>query len=247
MADEEEIDVSKPKEPPKAQQIGGESLADRILPHIKKIIISVIVIAVVLSVVFGIRAWRQGKESDATEKVAAVLQLAQRKVAPSAGSAVDPKNDTFPDTKARAVAVLDEIAKQGTDDLGAAYRGGLLLDAGKLDEAIAEYRKGTAGDGIEAVFAREGLGIALETKAMAEKDQAARQKGLEDALAAFVAMQPAKDGPRRAYALYHQGRMQQILGKVDDAKASFEQAKTAGGESELSSLIEKRLAALGAS
>jgi tetratricopeptide (TPR) repeat protein len=242
MADEE-IDVSKPKEPPKPVHIGGESLADRIIPHLKKIIVSIIVIAVILSIVFGIRAWKQSKQADETAKIAKVLQLAQRKVAPP-GTPDDQKKDMFADPKARASAVLDEIAKQGTD-LGSAFRGGLLLDAGKVDEAITEYRKGATAEGIDGVLAREGLGIALETKALAEKDAGARQKLLEEALAEFTKMQPEKTGPRRAYALYHQGRIQQVLGKTTEAKALFEQAKEES--TEIGPLIEKRLASLGAS
>ncbi|MBA3499946.1 MAG: hypothetical protein H0T65_06225 [Deltaproteobacteria bacterium] len=248
MADEEDIDVSKPKEPPKPVHIGGESLADRILPHLKKIIISVIVLAVILSIFFGIRAWKQSKQSDETEKVAKVMQLAQRKIAPPPmPGAPDPADpDSFADTKARAAAILDEAAKQGTT-LDPAVKGGLMLDKGDVDGAIREYKAGTTKDGIQGVLSREGYGIALETKAMAEKDAAARQKGLEEALAAFNAMQP-KEGYRRAYALYHQGRIQQILGKPTEAKTLFEQAKTAGASSsELAQLIEKRLASLGAS
>jgi predicted negative regulator of RcsB-dependent stress response len=246
MADEEPIDVSKPREAPKPVHIGGESIADRILPHIKKIIISIIVIAVVLSVFFGIRAWKQSKQSEATEKMAKVFSVAQQKVAPP-GTGSAPPPDTFADTKARAAAVLAEAAKHGAD-LDPAVKGGLLLDKGDFDAAIEEYKRGASGDGISGVFAREGLGIAHETKAMASKDAAARQKGLEDALAAFVAMQPKQDGPRRAYALYHQGRIQQILGKTAEAKTLFEQAKTAGASSsELAQLIDKRLASLGAS
>ncbi len=45
-------DVSKPAEPPKPVHIGGESIADRILPHLKKIVIGVIVLAVILSIFF---------------------------------------------------------------------------------------------------------------------------------------------------------------------------------------------------
>jgi hypothetical protein len=237
MADKEDIDVSKPKEAPKPVYIGGESLADRIVPHIKKIVISIILIAVILSVFFGIRAWRQGKQSDETEKVAKVLSLAQRKIAPPPMPGQPPQTDTFADAKARAAALLDEAAKQGAD-LDPAVKGGLLLDQGKVDEAIAEYRRGAGAEGFQGVLTREGLGIALETKAMAEKDAAARQKLLEEALAAFVAMQPKQDGPRRAYALYHQGRMQQILGKTAEATALFEHAKTAGASSsELAQLI----------
>lgn len=247
--DKEEIDVSKPKEPPKPVHIGGESLADRILPHIKKIIVSIIVIAVILSVFFGIRAWKQSKQADETEKVAKVMQVAQRKVAPPPmpGAPPDPGADTFVDNKTRAAAILDEAAKRGAT-LPAGVKGGLHLDKGDLDGAIREYRAGSTKQDFEGVLAREGLGIALETKAMAEKDAAVRQKGLEEALAAFVAMQPKQDGPRRAYALYHQGRIQQVMGKATEAKALFEQAKTAGASSsELAQLIEKRLASLGAS
>ena len=244
MADEE--DVPKPKEPPKAVHIGGESVADRILPHIKKIIISIIVIAVILSGVFGYRAYKQSKQSDATEKVAKVLSLGQRKVK-APGAPDDKNNPAFADTKARALALLDEAAKQGAT-LPHSYKGGLHLDAGQVDQAIAEYKAGSSADGIEGVLAREGYGIALETKALAEKDAKQRQALLEQALAAFVTMQPKQDGPRRAYALYHQGRIQQTLGKPAEAKALYEQAKAAGASSnELAQLVEKRLAALGAS
>src|SRR5215212_9066675 len=187
MADEEDIDVSKPKEAPKPVYIGGESLADRVLPHLKKIVVSIIVIAVVLSGFFGVRAWRQSKQSNATEKVAKVMSLAQRKIAPPpmpGAPPTPPSTDTFADPKTRAAALLDEAAKQDAD-LDPAVKGGLLLDMGKIDEAIAEYKRGNDKDGFEGVLAREGLGIALETKAMAEKDATARQKLLEQALAAF--------------------------------------------------------------
>lgn len=243
MADEE-IDVSKPKEPPKAVHIGGESLADRILPHLKKIIVSIIVIAVILSVFFGIRAWKQSKQADETEKVAKVMQLAQRRVAPAGMPALpNDKEPTFADVKARAAALLDEAAKQGAD-LAPAVKGGLYLDQGKVDEAITEYKRGIGKDDIEGVLAREGLGIALETKAGAEKDPAARQKLLEEALAAFTAMQPDAAGVRHVYALYHQGRLQLTLGKRDEAKALFEKAKELGQSTDLAELIERRLAAI---
>ena len=95
---------------------------------------------------------------------------------------------------------------------------------------------------------REGLGLALEAKAAAEKDAAARQKGLEEALATFATEQPEDNGPRRAYALYHQARLQLLLGKRADARSLFEKAKEAGKDDlELMDLVEKRLAALGAS
>jgi tetratricopeptide (TPR) repeat protein len=240
--------VAKPAEPPKAVHIGGESFLDRILPHLKKIIVGIVAVAVVLSVVFMIRWIRERKQISETEKLDRVLEVAQ---APIRGKddKPDPKKPGYASAKERAAAVLDAMAKNDTDVGGHAYRAGLLLDAGKVDEAIAEYRRGIADRTIEGVMCREGLGIALETKASAEKDPAARQKGLEEALAAFTAMQPDDKGMRRSYALYHQARIQLLLGKRADAKALFEKAKEAnkGSDREIADLIEKRLASLGES
>jgi predicted RNA polymerase sigma factor len=51
---------------------------------------------------------------------------------------------------------------------------------------------------------------------------------------------------RRAYSLYHQGRVLGMLGKTAEAKAAFEQAKELGGEGALAQMIDERLAILGA-
>ena len=242
-----EKDASRPVEPPKPVHIGGESLVDRLVPHMKEIIIGIVVIAVVLLVVFTIRWLRERKEIAETRKLDDVLEVAREPIR-AKDAKPDPKNPSFGDTKERGTAVLAEIAKQGTDLAGHAFRAAQLLDAGKTDDAIAEYRKGMAEKGVEGVLCREGLGLALETKASAEKDPAARQKGLEEALAAFVAMQPDENGPRRAYALYHQARMQQLLNKRAEAKSLFEKAKEANkNDHDLGDLLDKRLAALGAS
>lgn len=242
-----EKDVSKPAEPPKPVHIGGESFVDRILPHMKQIIIGAVVIAVVLMVVFTVRWLRERKEIAETRKLDDILEVARQPIR-AKDAKPDPKNPSFADAKERGTAVLAEIAKQDTSIAGHAFRAAQLLDAGKVDDAIAEYRQGVGDKAIEGVLCREGLGIALETKAAAEKDPAARQKGLEDALAAFAAMQPDANGPRRAYALYHQARIQELLAKRADAKSLFEKAKEANkNDHDLGDLIDKRLAALGAS
>jgi len=246
-----EKDVSKPAEPPKPVHIGGESILDRILPHMKQIIIAIVVIAVVLMVIFFIRWIQERKEKSETHKLDDILEVAREPIRAKDANPdpKSPKSPSFADAKERGGAVLAEIAKQDTNIAGHAFRGGQLLDTGKIDDAIAEYRKGTGDKTIEGVLCREGLGLALEAKASAEKDAAARQKGLEEALAAFAAMQPDENGLRRAYALYHQGRIQQLLGKRAEAKALFEKAKAAlqKNDHDLAELVEKRLAALGAS
>lgn len=245
-------DKAKPAFDPKAVNIGGESLADRILPHIKKILVMFIMVAVVVSVVLVIR-WRKNvKQEQVTAKLGQVLDTARKEVDPDA-KPEDTK--VYKSAKDRADAVLDTMAKTGADG-SASYKGGVLLDAGKYDEAITAFRAGENKPDLEGVLCREGLGLALEAKASAEKDPAARQKGLEEALAAFTAMQPDETGPRRAHALYHMGRMQQLLGKTAEAKASFEKAKPLAATAEpaspepsvnryqLSQLIERRLATM---
>ncbi|MBA3457311.1 MAG: hypothetical protein H0T42_29790 [Deltaproteobacteria bacterium] len=234
---------------PKPVHIGGESLADRILPHIKKILVMFVLAAVVISAFLVFRWRKQVAQERETMKLAEVLSLARRPVAsaadmPEIPGVTPPKTDpTFATPKERAEAVLAEMAKQGADG-NSAYRAAMLLDAGKIDDAIAEYRKGQAALGLDGVLAREGLGIALETKAGTEKDPAARQKLLEESLATFAAMQPDEAGVRRVYALYHQGRLQLTLGKRDEAKALFEKAKELGSSTDLAELIERRLAAI---
>jgi predicted negative regulator of RcsB-dependent stress response len=240
-------DAPKPHEPPKPVHIGGESLVDRLLPHIKKILVGAIVLAVVLGIIFGIRAYQQSKEEQATEKFALLMRTASRPVV-SKDEAAQLKIETFADHKERAVAVLADMNKYGTSKTTAAFRGGVHLDNGELDKAIEEFKKGENDKELDGVLAREGLGIALETKASAEKDPAKRQQLYTETLEAFNRMQPAEDGPRRAYALYHIGRIQLKLGKTAEAKASFEKAKTLGADTlDLGELIERRLANLGES
>jgi hypothetical protein len=175
-----------------------------------------------------------------------ILAAADRPIRGS-GDAVDPKNPSYADPAERANAVLTAIAQQGIDP-GALYHASMLVDAGKLDEAIAEYTKAENDKGIDGVLAREGKGLALEAKAAAEKDPAASQKGYEAALSEFSIMQPDEAGPRYAYAEYHRARMLMLLGKPADAKAALLKAKESvkGSADMLSELIDKRLATIGA-
>lgn len=232
---------------PKPVNVGGESLVDRIYPHRKRIGIFILLGFAVWAVIAIVIHFRDSGHEKKADKLAQVLDLASQKVVDPAMPA-DPNNKqpTFKSEADRANQVLEAMAKHGPDVGGPAYKGSLLIQAGKLDEAIAEYKTGQTAKGLDGVLAREGLGLAEEMKAEAEKDAAARQKGLETALATFATMQPDDKGPRYAYALYHQGRLQALLGKTADAKATLEKAKEAGKDSaELVPLVDARLAALG--
>ncbi len=240
-------DAATPKFDPKPVVLGGESFVERLVPHIKKIAIGAIVIAIILGVFFGFLAWKQGKREDATAELTKVIEISDTPVrAEGSGSADDKKGSSYASDDERTKAMLDALGPDSPS--GPVYRGALLAREGRYDDALAAYREVQTDLGIEGVLAREGIGLALEAKATAPKTEAAvRQKGLEDALAEFKVMQPDEKGPRRAYALYHQGRILLMLGKRDEAKAAFEQAKTIGKAPELNTAIEERLINLGAS
>jgi tetratricopeptide (TPR) repeat protein len=243
MADKKD-DTKGPAGMPAPVRIGDESLGDRLAPHIMKILVGVVVIAVVVTIVLAFRWRKRAGQEDATTRLAQVLAVGQKPVVPGMVPTPDkPNDDQFATSKDRAIAMLAAMAKANNDG-SPAYKGTLLLEAGKVDEAIAEFRTGTAAKDILGVLSREGLGLGLEAKAAAEKDNAAAQKLYEEALAAFTSMQPDAAGPRRAYALYHQGRMQQQLNKKAEAKALYEQAKELGAATELPELIDRRLATL---
>lgn len=231
---------------PKPMKVEDESLLERLKPHALKMAVilgvGVFVLAIVMVVVYF---QDRGKEKH-TAKVAAVLDVASIPVDPSAGSAADkqPGPKPYESYQARANAILDTMAKQGVEP-DPTFHASALLDAGKIDEAIAEYKKGQHAAGIDGVLAREGLGIALEERAEQDKDAQARQKDYEAALAEFKEMQPLDNGPRRAFALYHQGRVLETLGKKADAKAAFEKAKELGKDTDLPQLVDQRLAAMG--
>jgi len=214
--------------------------------------IAVVLVLIVWGVIAVVFYMRNRKREANTTHMAQVLDVASRPVKPvdepAVGSGDEKKPEqSFPSNKDRAQAVLDTMQKSNAK-FPASYKASLLVQAGKLDEAIAEYRKGQDAKGLDGVLAREGLGLALEMKAQAEKDAATRQKGLEEALAVFQQMQPDDKGPRRDYALYHQGRILSLLGKNTEAADAFKKAKEAGGEGgALNDQIEERLAILGAS
>jgi tetratricopeptide (TPR) repeat protein len=250
VAEKDEKNKSEARFDPKPVRVGGESIVDRLLPHKKKILAIIAAGFAVYGVIAIAIHFRDSKREKHTDELAAVLDVADRPIRPP-GQPEDPaaKQPTFASPAERANAVISEISKQGDAPGGPAYRASQLVTAGKLDDAIAEYKKGTNAPGLDGVLSREGLGLALEMKASAKGvDATTSQKGYEDALAAFKSMQPDDKGPGAAYAHYHQGRILVQLGKKDEAKAQFQKAKELGKDkdADLAELVEERLAMLGA-
>lgn len=231
--------------------IGGESILDRIIPHMKKIVVVTVGLTVVLAIFFSVRWWKHRKAEQSTDRLARALELGGTSVLPGVepDAEEDPRNpSSFPSYAKRAEATLAGLQKAGTTR-GAAglYEAQLLLQVGKLDDALAIYKRLAGGTGDESAIAREGVGVVLETRAAAAKEPSEHQKLLEEALAAYRAVQPDDKGPRRDYGLYHEARVLEALGKSADAVTQLKKALSVAPDSQLKPLIEQRLAVLGAS
>src|SRR5262249_9960736 len=98
-----------------------------------------------------------------------------------------------------------------------------------------------------ASLANEGLGHALEAKALAQTDAAAKGAGLDAALAAYADIQRDDKLPRYADALYHQGRIKALKGDKPGAIELFKKAAAASPNPPLAEEVQGRLALLGAS
>jgi len=235
-----------------AVHIGGESILDRLVPHMKKIVVIVVSGTVVLTIFFGIRWWKHRKAEKATNHLAHALERGQVMVIPGfEPDPIDPKSKDLPETYGsyakRAEDTLAGLKKSG-QVRGAAslYEAQLLIQTNKLDEALAIYKRVGAGTSSDAAVAREGVGVVLETKAAATKDPAEQKRLMDEALAAFRAVQTDDKGPRRDYALYHEGRVLASMQKGAEAIAAFQKALTVVPDTQLKPLIEQQLAALGA-
>lgn len=231
-----------------AVHVGGESILDRLLPHVKKIALALVGAALLVTAIFTYRYVQHRKAERSTTRVVKALELAERQVFIDDPTVPQPPIDeeVFKTETERSEAVLGALAKAGeARGAVALVEAQNLLRDGKLDQALALYRKHSKASGIDSLIAREGVGIALEAQAGAAKDPAARQKLLEDALAAFQAIQPDDKGPRKDYALYHSARILEALGKPTEAAAALQQALTAVPDTTLEPVIKNRLSALG--
>ncbi|HVV86599.1 MAG TPA: tetratricopeptide repeat protein [Kofleriaceae bacterium] len=231
-----------------AVHVGGESLVDRLLPHAKKIGLTLLGAALLVTAVVGWRVIRRHKEERATKKVVAALDLVDRPVRYDDGLSMPPMPDeeTFASEAEKTQAVADAMKQTGSArGVTALVEADVLLRGGKLDEALAIYRKHAKDTGLDGLLAREGVGITLEAQATATTDPTAKQKLLEDALAAFRAIQTDDKGPRRDVSLYHEGRLLEALGKPDEAKTALQKALAIAPDSPLAPMIKDRLSSLG--
>jgi tetratricopeptide (TPR) repeat protein len=225
--------------------IGGDSILDRLAPHVMKFAVGAGALVVVIIAYYSWRWYDRSKAEKATSTLVRGLELGDRAVV--AEPTPEDTEPSYPSYAARADATAAAIAKSGRARGAAAlYEANLLLTAGKHDQALAAFRKLGTGTSDDAVLAREAIGVTLETQAAATKDQAAQRKLLEEALVAFRAVQSDDQGLRRDYALFHEARVLEALGKPAEAVAPLTKALTVAPETSLRRDIENRLVALGA-
>jgi predicted negative regulator of RcsB-dependent stress response len=233
---------------PNPVHIGGESFADRVLPHLKKILVFVGIFAVVIG---GFLVWRwvqhRGAEKATAALVVAVDTVDEPVAPPGEDGAEEPG---FASHRERAEAALARLRQvRGDARSGAAMlEADLLVELGQLDEAERIYRKLARRRGLEGAVAREALGQVAEARAHAAEGPA-RATAFEQALEAYRAVQPEETGARRADALYHEGRVLAQLGRTADARTAFDQALAKAremGDEELRSVVELRLLQLDA-
>jgi hypothetical protein len=259
------VATTKSKSRAEAPPVGQTELAsltmriiEAVRPHAKAIaIVSIGVVLIVagLSIWTGLERRKAGNATKAFTDVVAKLNAPVEEAGPQLDLS-DPSNPQLAAKKAdyktfadRDQAALDEVSK-----LEGAYKGkvatdarivqaGLLYDAGKYDEAIAAYKDFlTASPPPElGARAREGIGYALEAKALAQTDAAARNAGLDEAQRAFAQIEADEKGPFMGLALYHRARIAQLKGDKAGAVSLYKQAAEKLTGSALAEEVKGRL------
>jgi len=245
-----------------------QSLSSRALqfvrPHALKLG-AVVAGVVVILVGFSAYSWWQNRRAaEATKIYVQAMDLLRAEIVAEDAPPPDPtrppegkdepEKPKFKSARERSEAVLallDRLDKEhgstGVAAEGRVVKAGLLYDLGRHDEAIGAYNKFLGASGQDArlrFVAREGLGYALEAKALAQADAKAREAGLDEALRAFQQLQPDDKGYYRDYALFHQARIKATRGDKAGALALYRQILEKFAATPLKGEVETRIALL---
>jgi len=218
--------------------------------------VALVVVIVVASIWSGIQAKKEGK---ATAELGKVLGTATARVeeggvdieALAAGREPEPARfKTFKDRSEAELAAgqaLDQsFGGSKVSERAKLVEAAALYDLGKYDEAIAADRVFLASSPSPELqrVAREGIGYALEAKALAQTDAAARNAGLDEALKAYTEIATDEKDPGYATALYHQARIQALKGQKAAAVDLYKKVLEKNPGPGLAELVQGRLALL---
>lgn len=246
-----------PKDPAPVEELASftSRAIEAVRPHAVKIGAVAGGVAVVLCT-FGVWSWYdKRRETTATEQFGKALEVLDARILaadepPEPAPPGKPAPPTFPSRRERTEAALKQLGSMsGGADVAknaSLMRAGLLYDLGRYDEAIAEYRRflDAGADGDLKYLAREGIGYALEAKALAQQDQAARNAGLDEALKTFEQLQTDDKGFYRDAALYHQARLRALKGEKEQAVQLYKKVLEISPATPLRGEINNRLALL---
>lgn len=220
-------------------RLGGESLADRLAPHFKKIFIVGGALAVLALVVATVR-WRQnvGKEATTAAYVKALAVASRPIVSPE----MPASKDGFASRKLRAEAALAALGTTRVSTAeGQLYVARLHFEARQFDQAAALFQGLARAAGPIGLGASLGLGYVAEARAEDVTDAKQKQTLLESALGLFQAAGAGRTDAAAADSLYHQGRILHQLGRAAEAQATLDKALASSPSPVTKALIEARL------
>jgi hypothetical protein len=229
----DEAEAASALEPSEAALNTWEKAQGSIAPYRNKILALLATVIVVLLAVGIYGWWSKQRETAATLGFQRAVETAQARVTgsdpvPALDLPGTPADETTFKTSLEkhqaTLAALDQLQDGSSVAKHAGLlRAGVLYDLGRFDEAAAAYREVAGLGGALAMIGREGVGLSLEAKALAEKDANARTAGLDAALAEYKQLQPEDKGFYRDMALYHQGRILALKGDKPGAIALFKE------------------------
>jgi hypothetical protein len=214
-----------------------ERLAKQLSPHRFKILAAAGAVAVLLISLSLWSWWDRKREQGATVGFQEAIRAESGKVLavelpPDLQiPGVDPDAPRYKTAAERSTATLtalDKLDKEfGGSDVAKRARllkAGVLYDLGRFDDAASAYQQtlGVASGALKYV-ASEGLALSIEAKALAEKDAAARNAGLDKALAEYKQLQPDPKGYYHDVAVYHQARVLALKGDKAGAVTLYKQ------------------------
>jgi hypothetical protein len=248
-----------PVEPTEAVLDFWGRIAKALHPHRTPLLLLVGLAATVL-IGLSIYSWvDRRREEGATSGFEEAIRAEKGKIQPAEPSPTDfqmpgedptlPKYKTADERATAALAALEKLSKDyGSSDVAkraGLLKAGALYDLGRYDQAANAYSAAmSSADGALKFVAREGLALSIEAKALAEKDAAARNAGLDKALAEYKQLQPDEKGYYHDVAVYHQARVLSLKGDKKGAAALFQQIVDKMPSSSIVGEARERLALL---
>jgi tetratricopeptide (TPR) repeat protein len=213
-------------------------------PYMRAILLTIGSAVVVWFAVYGISGYFEHKAQAAAEQFGKAVRIYDADLLSEDAPKTEDDTPRFKTESERADAALkalDELDKswKGSDVArdSLVFRAGIHYDLGHFDEALATYRKFLEAVGQKDVplasMAKEGIGLSLES-----------QNKLDEALAAYQALEPKQGDFYRDRALYDQARVYKKKGDKQKAQSLYNQILAKMPQTTLKDEIQTQLAVI---